>query len=420
MEDRLQEARKVIERIDAEMAGLFTRRMAAAAEIAAYKKEHGLPVVDEEQERRVLERGAALMPDPELRSGYMRFLTGAMDISKEYQRRLTGEDDVVIARGCIARAGELLDLDRRVLIVTDDGVPARYAETVAGQSGAPEIARLEQGEGSKSFPVLERLLSRMLALGFTRDDCVVSVGGGVCGDLAGFAASMYMRGIDFYNIPTTVLSQADASVGGKTAIDLDGIKNAVGAFYQPKRVLIDTETLATLPKRQVTNGLAEAVKTGLILDAALFDIFENGDPEAEIDEVIRRSVAAKRAVVEADERDKGVRRALNFGHTVGHGIESAGGLGLYHGECTALGMIPMCGEKVRQRLIPVLERLGLPTSAELDADRVYEAMLHDKKMSGGYVTVTKVDGIGSFRFEKTAPEELREALRIITKGAVLK
>ena len=158
--------------------------------------------------------------------------------------------DVVLEPGCLSHAGELLDLDRKVLVVTDAGVP--FAVTYGNHDA--------EGEGSKSFPVLEKLLVKMLEEGFTRRDCVVAVGGGVVGDLSGLAAALYMRGIDFYNIPTTLLSQADSSIGGKTAIDLAGIKNSVGVFRQPKKVLIDPETLKTLPARQIAAGYAEIVK----------------------------------------------------------------------------------------------------------------------------------------------------------------
>ena len=143
--------------------------------------------------------------------------------------------DIVLERGCLKRAGELLNLDRRVLILTDEGVPARYALTVADRCREPHIYTVQQGEGSKSFAVLEAILTKMMELGFTRGDCVCSVGGGVVGDLGGFAAACYMRGIDFYNIPTTILSQVDSSIGGKTAVNLGGVKNIVGAFWQPKR-----------------------------------------------------------------------------------------------------------------------------------------------------------------------------------------
>ena len=195
----------------------------------------------------------------------------------------TNSYDIVLQRGALDRVGEYLDLDRRVLIVTDEGVPSEYAEKVARASKAPLTVTVKQGEGSKSFATLETLCRAMLQNGFTRSDCVVAVGGGVVGDLSGFAAASYMRGIDFYNIPTTVLSEVDSSIGGKVAINLDNVKNIIGAFYQPKKVIIDPETLKTLPKRQIANGLAEAVKMGLTGDAELFGIFEKGGAYANIE-----------------------------------------------------------------------------------------------------------------------------------------
>ena len=325
--------------------------------------------------------------------------------------------DVVIERGCLANAGAYLSLSRRVLIVTDDGVPAQYAETLAAQCEKLHIMTVPQGEGSKSFARLQAILSEMLSLGFTRGDCVAAVGGGVVGDLAGFAASTYMRGVDFYNVPTTVLSQVDSSVGGKTAINLDGVKNVVGAFYPPKKVLVDPKVLATLPARQIANGLAEAVKMSLTSDAQLFALFERDDPLTHIDTIIERSLRIKAAVVEQDEREQGLRRVLNFGHTIGHAIESFEGLhGLYHGECVALGMLPMTSGRVRARLVPVLQKLGLPTCISLDPDQVTEAMLHDKKMQQGGVTAVFVDEVGSFRLQKTTPDELRKLLDLIPTG----
>ena len=266
--------------------------------------------------------------------------------------------DIVVEHGLLKKAKEHLDLDRRVLVVTDSGVPADYASTVAEQCREGIICKIEQGEASKSMEGFEKLLQTMLDHGFSRKDCVVAVGGGVVGDLSGFAASAYMRGIDFYNIPTTLLSQIDSSIGGKTGINFGGVKNIVGAFYQPKKVLIDPDLLKTLPPRQISNGLAEAVKMALTSDAELFGIFENKDIANSIDEIIIRSLNIKKSVVEQDEKESGLRKILNFGHTVGHGIESSKGE-LYHGECVALGMIPMCGENIRQRVIAVLKKCDL-------------------------------------------------------------
>ncbi len=330
----------------------------------------------------------------------------------------SGAYDIVLERGCLSHAGELLDLARRVLIVTDDGVPAQYARTLAAQCLHPEILTVAQGEGSKSPGTLTQLLSRMLALGFTRGDCVAAVGGGVVGDLAGFAAGIYMRGIDFYNIPTTVLSQVDSSVGGKTAVNLDGVKNIVGVFHQPKKVLIDPQTLQTLPPRQISNGLAEAVKMALTSDAALFALFERtDDPLGQIDTIIERALRIKADVVTRDETEQGLRKILNFGHTIGHAIESFEGLhGLYHGECVALGMLPMCADDVRARLLPVLRRLALPTALTIDPQRVMDAMLHDKKMQrGGKITAVYVPAVGQFALKDVPADALRAALDRLPK-----
>ena len=311
--------------------------------------------------------------------------------------------DILVERGILARAHEHLNLNRRVLVVTDTGVPSRYAETVAALCKESVICTVETGEASKSLEGFGRLLSAMLEHSFSRKDCVVAVGGGVVGDLAGFAASAYMRGIDFYNIPTTLLSQIDSSIGGKTAINFGGVKNIVGAFYQPKGVLIDPDLLKTLPKRQISNGLAEAIKVALTSDKVLFDIFENRDVQSHLDEIIIRALTVKKDVVEQDEREAGLRKILNFGHTVGHGIESGAGMSdLYHGECVALGMIPMCGEAVRPRLIAVLKKCGLYRDMAYDWDRIAAAAFHDKKADGGSVTVTTVSEVGSFEM-KTLP-----------------
>ena len=304
--------------------------------------------------------------------------------------------DIIIERGALKKASEYLDLDRKVLIVTDDLVPEGYADALAAQCFRPVIHTIPHGEESKSISLFGELLGVMLENGFTRKDCVAAVGGGVVGDLAGFSASAYMRGIDFYNIPTTVLSQVDSSIGGKTAVNFKGIKNIVGAFYQPKKVLIDPDLLSTLSKRQLSNGLAEALKMSLTSDEGLFEIFENGDPFSEIDTVICRSLLIKKAVVEKDEKESGLRRILNFGHTLGHGIESVKEPELFHGECVALGMLPMCSKETYERLLPVYKKLGLKTSADFDIQRALSAVMHDKKSEKDRIRVIMVDAPGSY------------------------
>ena len=243
----------------------------------------------------------------------------------------------------------------------------------------------------------------MLEKGFDRKSCLISCGGGVVGDLGGFVASVFMRGIDFYNIPTTTLSQVDSSIGGKVAVNFKGLKNMVGAFYPPKGVLIDPETLKSLPRRQISNGLCEAVKMALCFDSELFSLFEREDAGEHLEEIMIKSLEIKKRVVEEDEKEAGLRKVLNFGHTLGHAVEKKSifsGKGLFHGECVALGMIPMCSDTVRERLIPVLERIGLPTKMPYEPEEVFSALSHDKKMAGDQITVVFVEEVGSYRLEK--------------------
>ena len=328
---------------------------------------------------------------------------------------------VTVERGVLARAGELARLrGRRVCIVTDSGVPKEYVNTVRKQCENATVFCFPEGEANKSFDTYHALLTHLLEQGLDRTDAIFSVGGGVVTDLGGFAAATYMRGIECYSAPTTLLSQVDASVGGKTGVDLDGYKNMVGAFWQPGVVLIDPLTLATLPRRRVSDGLSEVIKMALTCDAALFEQLEREEllcfdsqgryavPE-ELDGIIARAVRIKADVVEQDEREAGLRRVLNFGHTLGHAIETCSGLGeRYHGECVALGMLPMCSEEVRARLARVLSKNGLPTDlSDLPPHADLEAVLcHDKKSEGGSVHAVFVDQVGHFTLKRSTPTEL--------------
>lgn len=327
--------------------------------------------------------------------------------------------DIIVSRGALGEIGKLLPLERRVLVVTDDGVPAEYAQTIAKSCACPTVITVPQGEASKSIGTFEKLLSKMLEGGFTRTDAVVAVGGGVVGDLSGFAASCFMRGIDFYNIPTTLLSQVDSSIGGKTAVNLNGVKNCVGAFYQPKRVVIDPDVLSTLPPRQISNGLAEAIKMAATCDAELFELMENESLEKIIDDIIIGSLKIKKYVVEQDETEKGLRRVLNFGHTLGHGIESSFGLAeMYHGECVALGMLPMCSDEARVRIKALLEKAALPTECDADMSIVLREVAHDKKVDGSTVNYVFVPKIGSFKLKAMPLDEFER--EILTRNTISK
>lgn len=316
--------------------------------------------------------------------------------------------DIVIQRGCLQKAGQLLDLARKVCIITDEGVPAQYAKTLAAQCKDPVIVTVDAGEETKTMETVTKICRVLLERGFSRKDCVAAVGGGMVGDLAGFAAAAFMRGIDFYNLPTTLLSQVDSSIGGKTGVNLDGVKNIVGAFWQPKGVLIDPDTLSTLSPRLYAEGMAEAVKMALTSDAALFEKLEQG--HLPVEQVLEGALAIKKSVVEQDERESGPRKLLNFGHTIGHGVESTARGSLYHGECVALGMVPMCGREVRERLIPLLERLGLPTTCDLDKEAIWQAMQHDKKSSSSGFSAVFVEKPGQGFVKQVSFAEMKAIL----------
>lgn len=410
----IEKARGVIDQCDRELAELFARRMEAVDKIADYKRAEGLPVLDAAREAEVIERGCAAIGESPYRGEYRSLLTAMMAISRSYQARKNGTlyvdlgargYEVTVENGGLSRIGERFDLARRCLVVTDSGVPAAYAERVLAACGEPTLVCLPMGEATKNIRSYEKLLRILSERGFTRTDCVVAVGGGVVGDLAGFAAATYLRGIDFYNVPTTLLAEVDSSVGGKTGIDLDGVKNQIGAFHQPRGVLIDPEVLCTLPKRQFAAGMAEVIKMAATFDADFFALCEEAHT-SDAAEIIRRAVGIKRDVVVRDEYEGGLRRVLNFGHTVGHAVETLAAGRLLHGECVAIGMLPMTAPEVRPRLRAVLERWGLPTGCPFAPEALLPLLSHDKKMSGREIAYIYVGSIGSYEIRRATPEAL--------------
>ena len=315
--------------------------------------------------------------------------------------------DIYMENGGLCKAKEFFDLQRRVLIVTDNGVPSEYANCICDESKEGYVVTINAGEESKNLDTFALICQKMLENNFTRKDCVVAVGGGVVGDLAGFAAACYMRGIDFYNVPTTLLSQVDSSVGGKTAVDFCGIKNILGAFHQPKAVLIDPQVLKTLDQRQFACGSAEIIKMAATFDKELFEMIERETIKDNLEDIISQVVKIKAKVVELDEKEAGLRKVLNFGHTIGHGIESV--TDLLHGECVALGMLTMASKDVKERITKVLRRENLPTTCDASAVEVVNAAMHDKKAEGEEITTVVVDSIGSYRFEKKNKSQLERA-----------
>ena len=334
------------------------------------------------------------------------------------------EYDVLIETGLLSQLGTLAARQlpgRRAALISDDAVFPLYgqqAEQSLQDAGfQTEHFIFPHGEQHKTLATYGRALNFLCDRRFTREDVIIALGGGVVGDLAGFTAATYQRGITYIQVPTTLLSMMDSSVGGKTAVDLGDTKNIVGAFWQPKLVIVDPDTLSTLPRRHYINGLAEAVKASLLADPELFAIFEKGDIDAQIGEIICRSLRFKKGIVEQDETEHGMRKALNFGHTIGHGIEAVKGIkgrrtvGLFHGECVALGMLPMIESKALQKRVrAVYRRLGLPVRTTYNKEKVLAEMLHDKKAQGGQITVIKVPGLGCWRAETIPVEGLRPLL----------
>ena len=302
------------------------------------------------------------------------------------------EYDVVIEKNSLNLIDKYFDLKRKVLILTDDGVPSEYSEIVKEKCIEAYIYVIEQGEKSKSFTNYGKILDFLIEKQFSRTDCIVAVGGGVVGDLAGFVAATYMRGITFYNVPTTLLSQVDSSIGGKTAIDKCGIKNIVGSFYPPHKVLIDTNVLKTLDIRQFNAGLVESIKMGLTSDKELFDLIKNtNNIFDDIETVVIKSLLVKKKVVEDDPKEKGLRKVLNFGHTVGHAIESLSNY--LHGECVGIGMLYFVSDELKDELKRVLDRYHLPIESSEKADKLYEYICLDKKRNVVKIDIRKVSKI---------------------------
>lgn len=320
---------------------------------------------------------------------------------------------VLVGKGILPQAGEHFALERKVLIITDKGVPSRYSREVLSCCPQGSIFTIEEGESHKTLATVEAILKELLALGFTRSDAVVAVGGGMVGDIAGFAAACYQRGIDWYNVPTTLLSQADSCVGGKTGVNLSGVKNAVGAFHEPKGVLVDVAALDTLSPRIFSEGMAEVIKMAATSDAGLFAMLESGNYSSE--DIVSRALDIKLGVVQRDPKESGERAVLNFGHTVGHAIEAAGKGEFFHGEAVAAGMPYFCTGEAKSRIQALLRRFNLPTQDPFDTDTLMRFASSDKKKSAAGFKTVWVDRIGSYSFRTLSADELRGVILNLKK-----
>ena len=338
--------------------------------------------------------------------------------------------DILIGSGLLSNLGSECagrGLSGRVAVITNAAVAGIYSaqvlESLAVSGNQVTVIEIPDGEQYKNTATLNRVYDELIGAGLDRTSYIVALGGGVVGDLAGFAAATYMRGIPFVQVPTTLLAQVDSSVGGKTAIDHPRGKNLIGAFYQPRLVLIDVQTLSTLPKREFRAGLAEVVKYGVSLDQAFFEYLEqNSDKVLAMEReclvyLVQRCCELKAKVVELDEKETGLRAILNYGHTLGHAMETLSGYGaLAHGEAVAIGMalaarISMvhghCNDQDCARISALLDRFGLPhTAPHFERRQLIDTLRTDKKSSSGSIKFICNRGIGDHVMESLTTEQL--------------
>lgn len=339
--------------------------------------------------------------------------------SKKYQ--------VLISEGFLDSSGELISglvKGKTAVIVSDDNVFPLYGGRVKAsleKSGfLVKSFVFPHGEKSKSMAVYTELLEFMLAQRLTRSDFLVALGGGVVGDLTGFAAATYQRGIGFIQIPTTLLAMVDSSVGGKTAVNLENGKNQVGAFYQPSLVICDPSVLSTLPKDEFLCGCAEVIKYAVLFSEEFFGELSSVSVENQLAHVINTCVTMKRDVVKADEFDMGQRMFLNLGHTVGHAVEACSGFTVLHGQAVAIGMAVMARSAAKrgylsdedaERIISLIEKFDLPTEAEYPIDDMFSAALSDKKASSKDITIIVPRRIGECELLKIHRSELKDWMK---------
>lgn len=335
--------------------------------------------------------------------------------------------EVTVGPGLLAQCGRRLAqvmAPCHMAVITDSNVAPLYlsaaAESLQAAGFSVSTRIFPAGEDRKNLSTLSDLLEFLAEEQLTRSDCVAALGGGVTGDMAGFAAAAFLRGIRFVQLPTTLLAAVDSSVGGKTAVDLKAGKNLAGAFLQPSAVLCDTDCLKTLPPLEFADGVAEAVKTGVLCGEALFSLFESDSLAGRLEEIIAQCVRFKAAVVAEDPLDNGRRRTLNLGHTPGHAIEKCAAFSIHHGHAVAAGMAIMAraaealgwsAEPCADRICAVLRRHGLPTGTEYTPEQLAQAALSDKKRRGGSISLAVPTRIGRCEMKTLPVEELEAVFR---------
>jgi len=314
---------------------------------------------------------------------------------------------IIIKNNLLLEIKDYLDMDKFYVIISDNQIPNTYIDLVKNACKNNIYISFPVGETSKSFKQYERIISILQKHNIQRDACIIALGGGVTGDLAGFVASTYLRGIEYIQIPTSLLSQIDSSVGGKVAINAFETKNSVGAFYAPSKVLIDPTTLNTLSNRHFNNGMAEMIKYGMIYSKNLFNDILEKEIKSNLEYFIYESLLIKKYFVENDEFDNSIRQVLNYGHTFGHAIESFYNFNkYYHGEAVGLGMLKVCKDpKTKILLKKALNKFNLPIEDKVKDIDLFKFIKNDKKNIQNYLNLIVVDEVGKAYTKKLLSKE---------------
>ena len=352
-----------------------------------------------------------------------------MKIEQHLRIQVGAGYDVYIGSGILENCGRFISElfpQRNCMIISETNVAPLYLETVKASCADAGLGVssfiFPAGEEQKTLQTFGAILNALADAHLTRRDFVIALGGGVCGDISGFAAGCYMRGIPFVQIPTTVLSMVDSSVGGKCAVDLPQGKNLAGVFHQPSLVLCDIDTLDTLPPEVFSDGCAEAVKTGILEGKELYELLQEGPDEGRLSQIIAHCIAYKGGVVERDEKEQGERKLLNLGHTAGHAIEKCSGFAVSHGSAVAIGTAIMARaadalawstEPLGEEIESLLKDYNLPVVTDFEPEELLEAALSDKKRSGKLITIIMPEAIGHCVMREVTREQL---LEVFTAG----
>lgn len=431
----LLELRNKIDAIDSIMLDLFVDRMNTSKLIGNLKRLNNCSILDKSRESEVIKRNNYKVNNPVLKSYYEQFLKHLMSLSKSYQKEdansytntITVNNyensiyDIIIKKGILNNINKYVTCNK-VLLVSDSGIPSEYLDVVKKSFSNVVTYIIKEGESSKNLDNTCGIIDVLLKNDFNRDDYIIALGGGMVLDIVGFAGTIYKRGINYMFVPTTLLAMVDASIGGKNAINYNGVKNLIGTFNNPKCVLVDITLLKTLSRRLFNEGIAEVIKMAVLYEKGLYDLLLNNDiynNEELIEKIVTKCILLKKKVVEQDFTDQNKRHYLNYGHTIGHALEILDSNKLLHGEAISIGMVICSSINFKKKLIQLLKKYSLPTSYSYDdsfvdkkflIENIVSKVSLDKKNEKGLIKLIKVSDISNKTFELVTEAELIKLL----------